>query len=123
MTTKKSILVVDDEPAIRKLLAGMLAKFDTDTAQDVDSALEKISTKPYDLIISDVRMPGKTGEDLLNALVEQNINIPIVFMTGHMDSGDHISELKTKSFDCLTKPFRVRQLMQVVNQVFSSETS
>lgn len=121
MSAEKNILIVDDEVDIRVLLESVLFEYETDSASDVDEALEKLNEKSFDLIISDMRMPGgKSGEDLINILKERQINTPIIIMTGHMDSGSRVAELKKIAFDCLTKPFRINELMDVIEKALQA---
>ena len=77
------ILVVDDEEKMQHLLSIMLVRqgYSVDRAGDGLKALEMIKENPYDLVISDIRMPNMDGMALLSAMQELNILCPVVFIT------------------------------------------
>ncbi len=86
---KPRVLVVDDEPDICELLCFELEErgFETETAHSVDEGLQKFSEQPTDIIISDVRMPQKSGVELLREVVKRDHAPLFVFMTGFADVG------------------------------------
>lgn len=115
MSEKANILVVDDEEGIRLLITSSLKRFyNVVTAANVDEALKTLDRQSFDLIVSDVQMPGKSGEEMLELLVLRGIHIPVILITGHMDSGNRIAELKEKAFDCLAKPFSMKLLRELI---------
>ncbi|MBP1607627.1 MAG: two component, sigma54 specific, transcriptional regulator, Fis family, partial [Acidobacteria bacterium] len=77
------ILVVDDEDAQRHVLAGFLRKrgHEVSAAGSVDEALKLAATRSLDLVLTDLRMPAKTGIDLLDGLRKLNPEIPVIVMT------------------------------------------
>src|SRR5581483_7231598 len=78
------VLVVDDEEAIRDLVATTLTKadYDVDVATDGPSAIERLRTGTYDLLITDLRMPGMDGLSLIREARRQSSEIPVIVITG-----------------------------------------
>ena len=78
------ILVVDDEKVIREILAEFLTLegYQVASVEDGQKAIEELRLRPYDLVISDLKMPRVSGLQLLEKLAEENINVLTVIMTG-----------------------------------------
>ncbi|HWE27761.1 MAG TPA: response regulator, partial [Polyangia bacterium] len=78
------ILLADDEPEIRRAYERVLkrAQLDIVTACDGASALEAVRSQPFDAIVSDISMPGLTGLQLLRAVRERDLDVPVILMTG-----------------------------------------
>jgi DNA-binding NtrC family response regulator len=117
-----TILCVDDEPAIVKLLDRALstAGHRVLTAQDVTAALDVVREDSVDLILSDYRMPGLSGLELLHLLSEEGIDTPVVMLTGHDNVETAVRSLKAGAVDYLVKPIRSDQLQLVVNQAIET---
>ncbi|TFH43661.1 MAG: response regulator [Chrysiogenales bacterium] len=100
------ILIVDDELFIRKVLSKYLSGKDyrIDTADDGRNAIEKLDSEPFDLVITDLRMPKMGGRELLQIMSENYPDIPKIVLTGHGTSDDIILALQTGAYDFLTKP-------------------
>lgn len=116
------ILVVDDEADICRIITRILAKYDTKTANSVDEALALLDANEFDLIISDIKMPGKSGIDLLNIVQQRELPIPFIFISGHLhvDDGLTLEKLQAIAFACLSKPFRVANLLNIVKEAIAS---
>jgi response regulator RpfG family c-di-GMP phosphodiesterase len=100
------LLVVDDEPIVREVLYRFLDKcgYYVETAEDGADALEKIKKTPYDVVITDLKMPGTDGRELLK-IMEKNYNdIPRIVLTGQESNTDILLALKTGAYDYITKP-------------------
>jgi len=112
------ILVVDDEPNIRNAVEeflkteGWLVK----TAADGLAAQSLLGTEAFDLVVSDIRMPGLTGYQLLEWILDQGPQIPVIFMTAHGDVQDAVEALKLGAADYLLKPFDFSELIQRVRR-------
>lgn len=87
--TRHHVLIVDDEESIRHMLTLILkrAEYNVDTAVDGQEALEKIRQGEYDVVLCDVRMPGRDGLDLLPELVGQQPEATILMMSAYGDVG------------------------------------
>jgi response regulator RpfG family c-di-GMP phosphodiesterase len=101
-----SILIVDDEALIRKTLQKFLEKngYEIETAENGLEALEKLELKSYDLVITDLKMPGLDGRELLKAMSERFGNIPRIVLTAVGSNDDILLALKTGAYDFISKP-------------------
>ncbi|MDD4985913.1 MAG: PAS domain S-box protein [Dehalococcoidales bacterium] len=115
------ILVVDDEPAILAFLKKVLGGegYDVTTAGSGREALEMIKEQGYDLIISDVKMPGLSGAELYDELGEiaPSLQKRVIFITGDVISTDTNEFLKGTRVPCVPKPFDITGLKKEVNRV------
>jgi putative two-component system response regulator len=104
---KGKILIVDDEILIRKLLRQKLTKegYDCDEADGVSSALKKIETGLIDLVITDIRMPERSGIELLSIVKENFPNTSVIMATGVPEMGIAIECMKHGADDYISKPF------------------
>ena len=84
MAPRASILVVDDEPMLLRGYTRLLraAGYEVDTAGDGREANELVGRKDFDVIVSDIAMPGMTGVELLRAIREHDADVPVVLVTG-----------------------------------------
>ena len=118
------ILVVDDEPVVLEVLAGMLGLqgHEVETVGNGSAALEKIATTSYDLIFSDVRMPGLDGPGLYREISERHPALlsRLVYITGDTLSPDVEAFLSRTAVTCLTKPFAFDDLQRVVGRLLST---
>jgi len=101
-----TILIVDDEPFIRKFLSKYLSgkNYSIVTADNGENALEKLDSEPFDLVLTDLRMPKMGGRELLQIMSENYPEIPKIVLTGYGTSEDIILALQTGAYDFLTKP-------------------
>jgi len=118
------ILVVEDEPSLRELIAHILLldDHDVDTARDGVEALYRLEQRPYDLIISDLRMPNLDGPGLYEALRKRyGQALPrVIFVTGHAEADDYVPFLAETGDPILTKPFTVDDLHTLVQWVLET---
>ncbi len=110
------VLVVDDDEAICSLLADILTRsaFDVSTAVDAEAAWQRMSSGDIDLVISDVRMPGKSGTELMRMINERYPLVPVILMTGMPDVEAAVECIKDGAFDYLVKPIDVKKLRERV---------
>lgn len=116
----KRILVVDDDAHLRELLAAALEQDGrtVDVAQDGVEALTLLGTNSYDVVLSDLRMPGLDGPALYGALrtMRHTTTVPrVVFMTGNAGGSDYAAFLRGNTEPVLEKPFSLNVVRQVVN--------
>ncbi|MBM9536383.1 sigma-54-dependent transcriptional regulator [Desulfobulbus alkaliphilus] len=111
-----SILVVDDEPSMREFLKILLEKegYQVTTAVDGGSALNLAEQDPFDLVISDIRMPGLTGLELLARLKQLRTEIAVIMITAFASPDDAVAAMKNGAFDYITKPFNVDEIKRVI---------
>jgi DNA-binding NtrC family response regulator len=112
------ILVVDDEKVIREILAEFLTLegYVVRSVEDGEKALTELRTRPYDLVISDLKMPRVSGLQLLEKITEENINVLTVIMTGFGTVETAIEAMKKGAYDYILKPFKVEEVIHVVQR-------
>jgi len=100
------ILLVDDEALIRKTLQRFFVKngYTVDTAENGIEALKKLEVNIYDLVITDLKMPGLDGRELLKAMAERFGGIPRIVLTAIGSNEDILLALKTGAYDFISKP-------------------
>ncbi|MDH3349469.1 MAG: sigma-54 dependent transcriptional regulator [Desulfobulbaceae bacterium] len=118
-----SILIIDDELSMREFLKILLEKegFKVSVAPDGDSAFELAKENKYDLAISDIRMPGMNGLDLLAKLKALQPSLPVIMMTAFASPEDAVTAMKNGAFDYITKPFNVGEIKKVINAATSKK--
>jgi DNA-binding response OmpR family regulator len=107
------ILVVDDEPVLLEQLREILTsqKYDVDTADDGESALDKLFDNLYDLIILDIMLPKVDGLSVLREIRKAKVKTPILMLTAKGSVEDKIKRLDFGADDYLAKPFAMAELM------------
>jgi CheY-like chemotaxis protein len=117
----RRILVVDDEEMVRDLLARFLSErgYLPSPAADGAQALELFRSQPFDLVLSDVRMPGLSGLQLLQAVKEVNPRVPVVLISGFGEVETVVEALKAGAENFLAKPLKLEMLEKVVEQSLS----
>jgi DNA-binding NtrC family response regulator len=112
------ILVVDDEEKMQHLLAIMLIRqgYSVDRAGDGRRALEMVKSHPYDMVISDIRMPHLDGTGLLCAIRDLNIPCPVVFITAHATVDSAVEAMRMGVVDYITKPFEEERILLTVER-------
>ncbi|HET8538433.1 MAG TPA: sigma-54 dependent transcriptional regulator [Anaeromyxobacter sp.] len=109
------VLVVDDKENMLKLLARVLGDgFEVETAPDGSRALALVASRPWDVVLTDIRMPGADGFELLAAVKARAPATEVVMMTGHATVGDAVRAMKMGAFDYLEKPFDPDAALAVV---------
>ena len=116
---KQTILVVDDDLHILEVMEARLtsAEFRVLTATNVTEALDVLQHHPVDLLISDMRMPGMSGMDLLKEARHNHPSLPVVFLTAYGTIPDAVKAVKAGAVEYLTKPFNGRDLLQRVQKI------
>jgi excisionase family DNA binding protein len=109
------VLVVDDEATIRDLLSKTLAlaEYDVDLAPDGRTALERLRVIPYDLLITDLKMPGVDGLAVIREARRLKADIPVIIITGFSTEASAIEAVNLGVSGYLTKPFRVPRVLAV----------
>src|SRR4051794_10374897 len=107
--TTDRVLVVDDDPGIRRLLISALgfAGFDVDVAGDLTEALGQVERQPPDVIVLDVMLPGADGFEILQLLRGRAVAVPVLFLTARDAVEDRVGGLRLGGDDYVTKPFSV----------------
>jgi FixJ family two-component response regulator len=117
------VFVIDDERLIRDGLQSLIKSVGL-RAETFASAQDFLAAKRPDApccLVLDVRMPGLSGLDLQAKLIESNIQIPIIFITGHGDIPMSVRAMKEGAHEFLTKPVRGQDLLDAVQKAISSD--
>lgn len=117
-TEAARILVVDDERVIREILAEFLSLegYDVHSVEDGESALTELRLRPYDLLITDLKMPRLSGLQLLEKVEAERLGVLTVLMTGFGTVETAIEAMKNGAYDYLLKPFKVEEVIHVVQR-------
>jgi excisionase family DNA binding protein len=107
------ILVVDDEQAVRDLLSKTLtmADYDVDSADDGPSAIEKMRAVEYDLLITDLKMPGMDGLSVIREARKLAADLRVIIITGYSTEASAIEAINLGVSGYLTKPFRLPRIL------------
>lgn len=113
---RQRALIVDDEPDIRELLEITLGrmKLDTRSARNVKEAREWLAREPFDLCLTDMRLPDGTGLDLVQHIQQRHPQVPVAMITAYGSLDTAINSLKAGAFDFLTKPVDLGRLRELV---------
>jgi len=116
MTTKGHIYVIDDDDAMRDSLNFLLdsSGFGVTLFDDAQAFLDALPGLPFGCVLSDVRMPGLDGIELLKRMKAQQSSFPILIMTGHGDVPLAVEAMKLGAVDFLEKPFEDDRLVTMI---------
>ena len=123
MSTKARILVVDDERSMQEFLEIFFRSegYDVVTSGDVDTALVHLENDDFDVVISDIQMPGRSGIDLLHAAYEISPETVVIMITAFASTETAIRALKEGAYDYVTKPFKVDELRIVIEKALEKK--
>ncbi|MFP4521246.1 MAG: response regulator [Fibrobacterota bacterium] len=119
---KGKILIVDDESEIREMVSDFFSVEDyyTETAESPDEALSKMSEKWFEVLISDIKMPGGSGIDLLRTVKEQYPMTHVIMITGHISLDNALACMRRGADTCIFKPIEsFDELSEAVENAFS----
>lgn len=111
-----SILIVDDELSMREFLTILLEKegYLADTASNADEALAKLKNKRFDMVISDVNMPGLTGIELLSKIKEITPDTVVLMITAFSTAEQAVEAMKIGAYDYIPKPFKIDEVKLLI---------
>lgn len=117
------VLVVDDDVSVREALGSLIrsAGFRVETFISAQQFLARPRADVPSCLVLDVRLPGLSGLDLQKRMAEVNLEIPIVFITGHGDVPTSVQAMKAGALDFLTKPFADRDLLDAIRQAIKRD--
>ncbi|MBM4293589.1 MAG: sigma-54-dependent Fis family transcriptional regulator [Deltaproteobacteria bacterium] len=113
-----SILVIDDDPALRQVLQEVLesAGFEVQTAADGESGLLLAKESSFDLVLTDLSLPGVGGMEILQFLVKHHPECPCIIITGFGTIKSSVDAMRSGAYDYLTKPVNPTELLVVVER-------
>jgi DNA-binding NtrC family response regulator len=117
----KRVLVVDDEPMIVSLLATILREkgWDVTGAHSGTEGIDQLDRARYDVILTDLVMPGDTGIDLLRAAKEIHPDVEVILMTGYATADTAIEAMRTGAFHYIMKPLKPEEVVHLLEKAYS----
>ena len=118
---KPRVLIVDDEEKMRRILQIILRKegYKIDLAQDGDEAWRFFQNASYALVITDLKMPGKDGMDLLGLIQQEKPDVPVIVITAYGSIDSAVLAIKAGAYDYITKPFENEEIRIVVSKALA----
>ena len=120
------ILIVDDELSMRDFLKILFESegYEVTVVPDAATALDlAVNNDPFDLVMTDIRMPGMNGLELLTELKQRFPDLPVVMLTAYASPDDAVQAMRQGAFDYMTKPFHVDEIKKVVRTAIQRKTS
>ena len=116
--TGGTIFLIDDEESMRVSVSQWLSLsgYQVESFGDARSALGKITVDFHGVVVSDIRMPGMDGLELLQAVLRQDLEIPVVLFTGHGDIRMAVSAMRSGAYDFIEKPFDPEILLETIRR-------
>jgi two-component system response regulator PilR (NtrC family) len=123
MTGKARLLVVDDERSMQEFLEILFRRegYEVATAGGVDEALAQLENDEFDLVITDVSMPERSGLELLHAVREHSPETLVIMITAYASAETAIKAMKEGAYDYVTKPFKVDEIRLVVEKALEKK--
>lgn len=117
------VLIVDDDVSVREALGSLIrsAGLRVETFASAREFLARPLTDAPSCLVLDVRLPGLSGLDLQKRMAEVNLEIPIVFITGHGDVPTSVQAMKAGALEFLIKPFADRDLLDAIQQAIKRD--
>lgn len=113
-----NILIVDDDASIRNMLAIVLKSegYRVTVADSSESALSEMKRQAFELVISDIKMPGVSGIELLKKIKVINPDVPVIMITAFASANDAVEAMKLGAEDYITKPFNLEELKLIIQK-------
>ncbi|ACN15327.1 sigma-54 dependent DNA-binding response regulator (NtrC-type regulator) [Desulforapulum autotrophicum HRM2] len=123
MTVVPRILIVDDDPSILEVLDARLtaSDFSVVRAQDAATAIQILKEQPIDLLISDIKMPRKSGMELFAQIQKTLPDLPVIFLTAYGTIPDAVDAIRQGAVDYVSKPFDGRMLIRKIKDTLAAQ--
>lgn len=110
-----TLLIVDDDGTIRGILLDLFSEnYECNTASTAEEAIEFLEIETYDVVITDISMPGLDGIDLLKRIQLKDLATPVILISGKGHEQDTESLMKLGAFAYVTKPFSLDEMERLV---------
>ena len=121
MRQNNSVWILDDDRSIRLVLEKSLEKtgLKTESFENGNELLQRLTQVSPEAIISDIRMPGISGLDLLSKVHETHPELPVIIMTAHSDLDSAVSSYSRGAFEYLPKPFDISEAIAMANRALA----
>src|SRR3984893_5959905 len=115
--TSKHLLLIEDETTLREAIAEELADhgYEVDQADSGEAAIAKLADFAFDIIVTDLRLPGIDGSAVVEAAVERYPHIVAIVVTGYGTVKDAVEAIKRGASDFVSKPFQIDELLHVLD--------
>lgn len=122
MNTSAHILIIDDEPSLRKTLARIFQQsgFEVTTAENAEQGLDFLKTTAFDLVFTDLRMPGIQGLEMLKRIHTEHPSLPVVLFTAQPDVNSAVEALRHGATDYLLKPLKPEILIERAKSILAN---
>ncbi|MFC1547943.1 response regulator [Candidatus Neomarinimicrobiota bacterium] len=119
--SEANILLVDDDPDTRNIVPRILSKCDytVSTCSSGSKALERLAQEHFDLVLSDVRMPGMSGFELLKSIRDSYPDLPVILLTAIADLDSEMEAVRADMHGYLRKPYTAVELTDAVREMLS----
>ena len=117
------ILIVEDDVAFCQMLETFLTKkgYEVNASHTGNDALAKIKSNNYDIVLTDVRLPDRDGNEILQILKEEHPGTKVILMTGYAEVNLAVDAIKTGAFDYISKPINPEKMLQIVKSALEVE--
>ncbi|MEE8164633.1 MAG: sigma-54 dependent transcriptional regulator, partial [Myxococcota bacterium] len=117
---RRKVLVVDDDKAMREMLAALLedAGHVAEQAANADEAIERLRDEDFDAVLSDIRMPGQSGIEMLGEIRDLRPETPVILMTAFGSIDSAVEAMQAGAFDYVTKPFQRDAVLVSLERAF-----
>jgi DNA-binding response OmpR family regulator len=112
-----TILIVEDEPTVRGMLCELLCAHECTPVGAAEEGLALLAETPFDLVITDVRLPGMSGEEFLRTVRRLAPHVPVIVVTG--TDGDETKFIEAGAFGYLLKPFLFEEVEEMVGRALA----
>ena len=114
------VLLIDDDPAVLTVLEALLQQggFRSVSVGSAQKALDLLDTLPFDVILSDVKMPGMDGIETLREIKKKKPLVEVIMLTGHASVESGIQGMQLGAFDYVMKPVALDELLEKVRQAY-----
>jgi DNA-binding NtrC family response regulator len=122
MADERRVLVVDDDEAMREMVVSLLADegYAASGMASADEALERLGDRDAGAVVSDIRMPGKSGIELVGELHALRPETPVILMTAFGSIDSAVEAMRAGAFDYITKPFKRDELLLALERAFET---
>ena len=120
---REVVLVIDDKPNIREVLSAILENegYGVETCESAEKALEKIPKILPDLIVTDLKMPGIDGIELMKSVKAIDTHMPVILITAFGTISSAVEAIKAGAYDYLTKPIDYERLKILINRALNEK--
>ena len=110
------ILIIDDERAIRRAMREILEfeEFEVEEAENGKEGLEKAKSTTFDIIFCDIKMPLMDGMEVLEELIKEKVESPVIMISGHGNIDTAVQAIKKGAFDFIEKPLDLNRILVTI---------